>query len=102
MRTYVRIPVVGPMERLDVGDGENELAILQGAVGGYIEGVPAQTGGVMFVDEEGQLKQRRVNVRATQLANQVIVGDAVLTGGYDTEGETKGVRRGVLNQLGVE
>ena len=57
------------------------LAELQALVGGYIEMVriPGDTGKrVLFVDEEGKLKGLKPNVRASHLAGQLIVGNAVL------------------------
>jgi hypothetical protein len=57
------------------------LAELQALVGGYIEMVriPGDAGKrVFFVDEDGRLKKLRPNVRASHLAGQVLVGNAVL------------------------
>ena len=57
------------------------LAELQALVGGYIEMVriPGDAGGrVFFVDEEGRLKKLRPNVKASQIAGQLLVGNAVL------------------------
>ena len=57
------------------------LEELQALVGGYIEMVriPGDAGKrVLFVDEKGKLKGLRPNVRASHLAGQLIVGNAVL------------------------
>jgi hypothetical protein len=57
------------------------LAELQALVGGYIEMVriPGDAGKrVLFVDEDGRLKGLKPNVRASQIAGQLIVGNAVL------------------------
>ena len=57
------------------------LAELQALVGGYIEMVriPGDAGRrVFFVDEEGMLKKLRPNVRASQIAGLLLVGNAVL------------------------
>ena len=54
---------------------------LQGLIGGYIEMVriPGDAGRrVFFVDEEGRLKHLRPNVRASHLAGQLLVGNALL------------------------
>jgi hypothetical protein len=54
---------------------------LQALVGGYIEMVriPGDAGKrVLFVDEEGRLKGLKPNVRASHIAGQLIVGNAVL------------------------
>lgn len=100
-KTYVHIMANGTVERFEA-DEANELAQLQEKVGGYIEGVACPSGMVLFVDEEGAIKPDPVyNERASDLARCLLVGDAVLTGGYNAEGETKGVRTGVLKQLGL-
>ena len=57
------------------------LAELQALVGGYIVMVriPGDAGRrVFFVNEEGMLKKLRPNVRASQIAGQLLVGNAVL------------------------
>ncbi|MPZ50842.1 MAG: DUF3846 domain-containing protein [Dehalococcoidia bacterium] len=57
------------------------LAELQALVGGYIEMVriPGDAGKrVFFVDEEGRLKKLPPNVRASHIAGQLLVGNAVL------------------------
>lgn len=75
-------------------DSPGDLNALQAAVGGYIEAVG--TGNIcLWLDEEGKLKGRPVNARATKLAHRikaisaqdVIVGDAVITGFNDDTGE---------------
>ena len=63
-------------------NGKNfTLADLQALVGGYIEMVriPGDAGRrVFFVDEEGRLKKLKPNVRASHVAGQLVVGNAVL------------------------
>jgi Domain of unknown function (DUF3846) len=57
------------------------LAELQALVGGYIEMVriPGAAGKrIFFVDEEGRLKKLKPNVRASRIAGQILVGNAVL------------------------
>nr|ART39127.1 H353 [uncultured bacterium] len=54
---------------------------LQQLVGGYIEMVriPGDVGRRIFiVDEEGRLKGLKPNVRASHLAGQLLVGNALL------------------------
>lgn len=51
---------------------------LQGYVGGYIEIVRLPNNYILVVDEEGRLKNKKLNKKATELAGQPIVGDVVL------------------------
>lgn len=54
------------------------LKELQGYVGGYIEIVRLPNNYILVVDEEGELKQKKLNKKASELAGQPIVGDVVL------------------------
>lgn len=51
---------------------------LQGYVGGYIEIVRLPNNYILVVDEEGRLKNKKLNKKASELAGQPIVGDVVL------------------------
>lgn len=51
---------------------------LQGYVGGYIEIVRLPNNYILVVDEEGRLKNKKLNKKASELAGQSIVGDVVL------------------------
>lgn len=105
-KTYILIPADEsvPASTLTVharpGDcGESELRALQEAVGGYIEVLPARVGSTLLanlvVNEEGLLRRLRPNPRASALRRHVaatpIVGDAVLVGLIDEEGEMLGL-----------
>lgn len=57
------------------------LRQLQGLVGGYVEVVYLPTGDQMLVDEEGILKNKKMNITASRLANKPIYGDAVILTG---------------------
>lgn len=62
-------------------DSEPSLDEAQSAVGGYVELVELPDGDQLLVDEEGLLKNKRVNSMATRIARRLIVGDAlILTG----------------------
>ena len=50
---------------------------LKDMIGGYIEIVRLRNGNMLVVDEEGKVKKRPVNIVASQLAGQAIVGDVV-------------------------
>lgn len=77
----------------------NKIAYLQGVVGGWIEAVELNSlpfECIMWVNEEGKLNSLPINLMATALYEQsfgfgqdIIVGDVVLTGGYNDEGYTQ-------------
>lgn len=86
------IPVEGkPYKSLDFV-GEPELKWLQKQVAGYIEIINLSLAGniQMIVDEEGLIKEKRVNLVGTLIHNlvfttsQLIVGDVIIL----TEGNT--------------
>jgi hypothetical protein len=66
------------------------LHTLQNAVGGYIEGVYLRDGRCMYVNEEGLLKRLPLNLWASELANQPIVGNAVLLTHEETKADEEG------------
>ena len=62
-------------------DIENKLEELQEAVGGYIEAVRLPFhDSVMIVNEEGLLLGLKINIIASEIANQPIVGNALILG----------------------
>lgn len=82
-----------------IEDIESGYETVQSLVGGNFQvvGVP-HLDGVMYVDEEGKLKPGgKVNDRATKLTagyllpHDVIVGDALILGMYDHEGNDTGL-----------
>jgi hypothetical protein len=55
------------------------LEQMQKAVGGYIEVVPVPgSNTLLIVNEEGWMKNLPVNVNASRIAGQTIVGDVIL------------------------
>jgi hypothetical protein len=83
---------------IDLTADSNELLTLQMAVGGLIEAKTLEGDYTLFMNEEGKLMQLPINERATEiwLANfpnfpDVIVGDVVIAGGTDEEGEQLGL-----------
>jgi hypothetical protein len=81
-----------------------DLAYLSEQVGGYIEAVALvdtgdEDGMDLFLNEEGKLEGLRTNLRATLLAHSFgsifaddyIVGDVVVTGPVDGDGEQTGL-----------
>jgi len=65
-------------------EGEDQLSLefMQKTVGGYIEIVPSADRQLLIVvDEEGQLKQKLYNRKASTIAGQTIVGDVIVCEG---------------------
>jgi hypothetical protein len=98
MQTVAIIPVLGEMrfEHLEKIDYE----FLRATIGGVIESVALfGLGANIYLHEEGKLEGLDVNIRATRMAwhehaisrSDFIVGDVVLTGGVDDEGEDVGL-----------
>jgi Domain of unknown function (DUF3846) len=101
------IPASG--EKAWVVDERIDLDYLQNVVGGWIEAVDVEqvltdsgrrsVNATVFVNEEGKLNGLPVNHRATDLCalaiggwfHDVIVGDVVVAGQPDDEGETNAV-----------
>ena len=50
----------------------------QDLVGGYIEYCPVYKHSFMYVDEEGLLKNKDVNPKASDIAGRIVVGNVIL------------------------
>lgn len=59
---------------------EFTLEELQKFVGGYVEIIHTRHGMCMVLDEEGKLKEKSVNVAASDIARGVIMADDVVVG----------------------
>lgn len=77
---------------------EISLATLQGKVGGWVQAVDLTSTMTLWANEEGKLVGLPVNGFATELwesrfgvGTDIIVGDVVITGGVDADGETLGL-----------
>lgn len=69
----------------------DSLSVLQDAVGGWIDAVRhRQFGIVAYVNDEGLLQGLRPNVSATLMFGQLLVGDVVLVGSHNADGEYDG------------
>ena len=72
------------MARIIKVDGTSEeienmsFADMQAAVGGYVAVINLPKGKILVVDEDGLPKQKPINVTASTIAGQMIVGDVVL------------------------
>lgn len=73
---------------------DTELKQLQQAVDGYIEAVDLSPNLIMWVNEEGLLRDNlSVNPVAYAFYSQPIMGDIVFTGGIDGEGNTRALSK---------
>lgn len=77
---------------------ENFLALVRGAVGGYVEHIPFSATRSMWVNEDGKRLQLPINRVATRmfrtrfpLVEDFILGPVVLTGGVDGRGRVRGL-----------
>lgn len=97
MKQALYIPAEGPSRIVSIDEG-NELAQLQKLVGGYIEAVTLKSGHTLWLNEEGKLNGLPRNRGAQYffdlhfgIGQDILVGDAVLMGGANAEGETLGL-----------
>jgi hypothetical protein len=98
MKLALKVRVNGQTEVMDISG--DTLSALQSAVGGLVEVVNMKWGVNVWMDEEGKLKNYRVNKFGTMLywetyaitsddydyGRDLIVGDIVLTGKDDEDG----------------
>jgi hypothetical protein len=82
---------------VDLDSEEGSYNILSNAVDGYIEAIRFTETLNMYINEEGKLNGLMVNPMATAIFQtrygkvDIIVGNAVLTGGVDEDGEDMGL-----------
>lgn len=85
------------LEVVDLDSPEGSLEVLQNAVDGWVQAVDINERLTMWMNEEGKLDGLPFNGIATGLFQarfgkiDIIMGNAVLTGGVDDEGETIGL-----------
>ena len=106
MKTAVKVTAEGTASVIDLDADRDELLTLQTAVGGLIEVKTLQSGYTLIMNEEGKLQGLPINQRATEiwLAHfpnfpDVIVGDVVIAGKCDDEGEQLGLEPEYANYL---
>lgn len=96
-----------PLKLINIKEGDT-LEALQNGVGGYIERIPTPTDEInIWGNEEGKILNLPVNSRATLFWNQiynnplsdVLVGNVVITGGPDRNGDTTGVPESVIKAM---
>lgn len=95
MKKAVVIETTGDSRVIELDD---TLEQLQREVGGYIEAVTFPNGATMWLNEEGKINGLDHNKQAQFIFDHTfgpgidtIVGNAVITGGPDEEGETLGL-----------
>ena len=106
MKTAVKVTAEGTASLIDLDADSNELLTLQTAVGGLIEVKTLQGGYTMFMNEEGKLLGLPINQRGTEIwmahfpdFPDVIVGNIVIAGQTDEEGEQLGLEPEYANYL---
>lgn len=101
MKTYIHVPSDGPPVTFQVEPGK-ELSELQRRVGGTITSASHVIDGhTAYVDDEGLLTGKPVNYIVSHLFRQTIVGDAVIVGPVDAEGDTASVTEAMRGRLGL-
>jgi hypothetical protein len=99
------IKVATPVEVIDLSD--DTLTKLQDAVGGWVQAVDLTEDVTLWCNEEGKMNGLPFNAIATSLwidkfgETDIIVGDVVLTGGADDEGELLTLTAEALDRLGI-
>lgn len=102
MVTAVKISTNGEVEKTEM---EPSLENLQKSVGGYIQVLYIEVNGEpanLYINEEGKLENLPVNQVASELCkgfispNDCIVGDAILLGGGDSDGNDTSVTSGIV------
>jgi hypothetical protein len=82
------------------------LSNFQEIVGGWVQAVDLDEDVTLWANEEGKLNGLPINEFATAIwesvfgvGTDIIVGDVILTGGADSEGETKGLESLFIKDL---
>ena len=77
-----------------------DLDFLQEAVGGYIEAVGLSSyEATMYVNEEGLIRGLPMNPLASEIAGQLLVGDVVIVGPTNEDGEDTGLSDEQIDSL---
>jgi hypothetical protein len=96
MAKYLKITTKGELLTIDTGDKYADLEFLYSQTMSEMVQMIGINGATMWLDEEGKLRGRDVNIIATDLYEQtygpydLIVGDVILTGDEDEDGNLLG------------
>lgn len=82
---------------------DNALGALQAAVGGYIQ-IILQPDFTVYVDEDGRMKRLPQNERIGEVVDfpYPLVGNALIVGPADSEGNDTSVPDHIINHYGLE
>ena len=61
-------------------DEEPDFKDMQKIVGGYFTIIPLSSNKTMFVNEEGELRQLKINKKATEMVGYTIYGNVLIVG----------------------
>lgn len=90
MTKALLIKAEGDAQILNLPESDS-LSVLQESVGGWIDVVRHRSFGIVaYVNDEGLIHGLRPNVSATLLFGQLLVGDVVLVGSLNSDGEYDG------------
>lgn len=108
MKKALAITTLGEVTIIDLNEGSLEK--LQKAVGGYVQAIDLSEGVTMWCNEEGKMMSLPHNPFGQAFwevafpvsefgRTDYIVGDIVLTGGADDEGDTLGLTSEEIDEL---
>ena len=103
-KTALQVTTTGEVTELDLAS--DSLNKLQTAVGGWVQAIDLASDLSMWCNEEGKLTGLPHNPYAQYMWDKVfgahtdyLVGDIVLTGGTDSEGETIGLTQEQVDMM---
>lgn len=104
MKQAVIIRTDGTTEVVDFS--QDSLAVLQKAVGGWVQAIDLNSNLTLWLNEEGKLESLPHNPHAQYFFDMrfgpdadYIVGDAIFTGGVDENGDTLGLDEDTVKSL---
>jgi hypothetical protein len=107
MRLAIIIRDDATLAAADLDAAASELEFMQSAVGGYVQAVGLSESITLWCNEDGLMKGLAANAVATDLWSRafgptdIVVGDVVLTGGSDEEGQILGLDLDALAAVGL-
>jgi len=68
----------GTEEAVEFRKGSLKLEQWQKLVGGYVQHVRLGNGKILLCDEDGKMKQKPINLKASELWTDTVVGDVLV------------------------